>query len=466
MNIAEEIFRAATPDAPAVFEGAREISYACIESKSAALASRLRERADALGIKIPRVGLLGEDSAEYIAAALGILRAGGVFLPVARELTFAERKAVIAATAPHFFLQVHKDGRMQMEESATVKALDHEAAFNALSPAFVRFSSGTTGRAKGVVLSHKTLRERVVAANARMQIKAGDRVLWVLPMAHHFAASIMLYLAHGAAVILPEEPFAKGMLEAGQKLRANVLYAAPYHLEMLIRADIGDLPDLRLAVSTTAPLSKETAFAFHKRFGIAPWQALGIIEVGLPCMNHNGATDFPESVGFCQPGFEASIRDENGQQLEAGREGHLWVRGPGMFDAYLSPWQPREKVLDAEGWFRTGDIAVADASGRITLRGRAQSVIATGGMKFFPEEVEAVLQKHPAIAAVRVSARPHPLFGTVPVAEIQLACGVPAPDTQSLRAWCTERLSRYKIPVAFEVVPSIPLTPSGKIRRV
>jgi long-chain acyl-CoA synthetase len=131
----------------------------------------------------------------------------------------------------------------------------------------------------------------------------------------------------------------------------------------------------------------------------------------------------------------------------------------------LSPWKPRAEILDANGWFATGDIASIDAKGRVVLLGRAAAVIGVGGMKFFPEEVEEVLNSHPAVQRSRVFGRSHPDFGMVPVAELLLKTDDIPPKTAELFALCRRQLSRHKIPAEIRFVDDIPLTPSGKIKR-
>jgi len=133
-----------------------------------------------------------------------------------------------------------------------------------------------------------------------------------------------------------------------------------------------------------------------------------------------------------------------------------------MFDAYVSPWQPADRVR-RDGWFATGDLAERDAAGRVFLRGRKKSVLNVGGMKVFPEEIEAVLDRHPSVKRSRVTGRDHPVLGTVPVAEVIPANGELSPA--ELKAWCRKSLSAYKVPMAFKAVDAVPLTASGKVRR-
>lgn len=447
MNIAEEIFAKADPSAPAVLRGGSTTTFRDLEDLSARIAARLRP-----GL---RYGLSCPDGADHIAAALGILRAGSCFVPLAPELSAAERANLLREVAVHAVLRHDGDGGFQLEP-CPASAAPWADQLAALEPAFIRFTSGTTGDSKGIVISHRSLRDRIRAANAGLGISPADRILWVLPMSHHFAVSIMLYLWHGAAIVLPEGPLAEDVLAAGARHHATVFYAAPFHFESLAGRGAGKWASLRLAVSTTASLRPETALRFAKGFGIFPAQALGIIECGLLCVNLPSPEKNPAAIGRPQPGFE--VRLDSGSRL--------LVRGPGFFDAYLSPWKSRSEVLDPQGWFATGDMAEFDDEGRVVLLGRSQAVIGVAGMKFFPEEVEAVLSGHDAVEQARVFGRAHPDFGMVPVAEVVLRTAVPAPSALELLSLCRAQLSRHKVPAEIRFVDAIPLTANGKIKRV
>ena len=455
MNIAEEIFKKANPFAPAVLHGGQITTYGDLDWHSALLAERLRPVI--ANRTAARVGLSCGDSAHYITLALAILRAGGCIVPLPSELAEQERQKLIHEVALDAIVRREKNGELQIEflpprpaEPSWIEKLAK------LAPAFIRFSSGTTGKSKGIALSHRTLLERITAANAGLGISPEDRVLWVLPMSHHFAVSIMLYLWHGAAIVLPESHLAGDILAAAARYEATVFYAAPFHFESLAGRGAEKWTSLRLAVSTTAGLAPETACRFAEIHGIFPAQALGIIECGLPCVNLPDPENLPQSVGRPQPAFEAELR---------GEPPALHVRGPGFFDAYLSPWRTRSEILDENGWFATGDIASIDAAGRVVLLGRAKAVISVGGMKFFPEEVEAVLNSHPVVERSRVFGRSHADFGMVPVAEVVAKPHAKSPGTAELFSLCRRQLSRHKIPAEIRFVDEIPLTASGKIKR-
>lgn len=425
---------------------------------------------------VPRVGLACGNGVDYIVLALAILKAGGCLVPVAEELAAAERKELIQRSGLCGVVLGNREKAWRGEaigrEESTGAGwmplekckIQHEAEFCALDPAFIRFSSGTTGRSKGVVLSHRKLEERIVAANAALGIGPGDRVLWMLPMAHHFAVSIVLYLYHGACTVIGTSHLADSVLEIARTTRATVIYGAPFHYSLLA-ADKGGFPwqDLRLAVSTAAPLPAAVAEGFFKRFAKPLVQGFGIIEIGLPLLNTGGAEDTPTAVGRPLPAFDVELRDDEGLPVAVGKLGELWIKGPGMFDAYLSPWQPVEEVC-VNGWFPTGDLAETDAAGRVFIRGRKKSVINVSGMKVFPEEVEAVLDRHPAVARCRVFGIAHGVLGNLPAAEVVLSERETA-DTRELIRWCRKSLSAHKVPVRVEQVAALSLTASGKLRR-
>ena len=467
-NIAEGIFARADPGSIAVIEGVTATSYRELDEWSAAVAIRLHNVI--AGRPAPRIGLQSRDGAAYIALALGILRAGACFVPIAPELAPSERELLASTIGLEFLLTAKNEteGKMDFDlvPLSRVAAPAWTDALAALNPAFIRFSSGTTGRSKGVVLSHDSLRERVEAANAGLEIGPGDRVLWVLAMSHHFAVSIILYLWNGATVVLPASHLAGDILESATRHRATVIYAAPFHYELLA-TDAGQTrwPSLRLAVSTTTSLAPETGEAFDRAFGVYPSQALGIIEVGLPCLNVPDARIRPTSIGPVQPAFQSELRNPQGDVVRTGEQGELFLKGPGMFDAYIEPWQNRAAATK-DGWFSTGDIARADTDGCLFLVGRSRSVISVGGMKFFPEEVEEVLSKHPDIAEARVFGRPHPTFGMVPAAELVPVQGATPPTPREILSFCRSRIARYKVPVEIAFVEKLTRTASGKIKRL
>ncbi|WP_395737828.1 class I adenylate-forming enzyme family protein [Prosthecobacter sp.] len=452
MNIVDLIFERSTATHSAVVSPELQLTFGELEARMRECGRRLKEDANWPKKERPRIGLDAPSGADYIVVALAILQQDACFVPIPNELTASERVQLAKATALDAI--VHGP---ELRVEAVVKdgaAAFDEAALNALNPAFIRFSSGTTGASKGIVISHETLLGRITAANEGLKIGPEDRVLWVLPMAHHFAVSIVLYLYHGATTILAPASDPKVMLEMMQAHGATVMYGSPYHYTMLSgQPNAAELGGLRLAVSTAFALTNEVAELFASKTGLHLTQGMGIIEAGLPILNLKHAKEKPTSIGQPLPAFEVKLED-----------GELMLRGPGVFDAYLTPWQPRESVL-RDGWFATGDIAEQDDDGCFYLRGRVRSVINVGGLKCFPEEVEAVLCSHAGVKAARVSGRAHPALGAMPAAEIIPQDADAPPKVIELRKLCQERLSAYKVPLFYTFVSELPLTASGKLRR-
>lgn len=445
MNIVEEIYRRADRAAIALVAEGGAITYGQLFERTDAAAAKIS------AVRAARVGLDCPNGIDHVVLALAIVRAGKCLVPIASELVARERERVIGETGVGAIVTA----RGEIREVPLGALSFDEAKLSALNPAFIRFSSGTTGRSKGIVLSHQSLLARVTAANRGLRIGPADRVVWILPMAHHFAVSIMLYLLHGATTVIENSHLAEDVLAAGIAHGGTVLYGAPFHHALLAAEGSGRAwPSLRLAVSTAATLPLATARAFDERYGLPLAQGMGIIEVGLPLLNLDRAREKPGSVGKPLPDYAAEVRGE----------GELFLRGPGMLDAYLAPWRPRDEITE-DGWFRTGDLARIDADGDVQLLGRSHSVINVAGLKCFPEEVEAVLRELPEVRFVRVFGKENARFGAVPVAEIVATDPANPPKLSALAAHCRGALARYKVPVDFRLVESVPLTASGKVQR-
>ncbi len=478
MNIVEEVFCHADPKATALIAGERQLTFGQLEQLTNAASQVLKNVAG------KRVGLNCPNGVDHIVWSLAILRSHAVLLPIAPELSLIEREEQMRTTATDIVLcaggrhwhreapvrhSLHVDGLQSSEilyGLCTEPSLFDDEVLRRINPALIRFSSGTTGARKGVVLSHETLLERVLASNTHLGLGVGDRVIWVLPMSHHFAVSIILYLRHGVTTILGDSHLGQDIFNLLKEHKGTALYMSPFHYALLASCESAHpVPDLRLAVSTAAALPTETSRRFHERFNIPLRQALGIIECGLPLLNDQWPVNKPTSVGRPQRGYDVSLRCERGEPVPTGHVGELFIRGPGLVDAYLSPWMHREQILQ-DGWFRTGDMAKQDEEGALFLTGRTHAVINVGGMKCFPEEVETILCSHPSVKEARVSAISHPTFGNVPIAEIVLAEGITeSPKPSELMSWCRIRLSSYKLPVKISFVSAIPKTASGKIKR-
>jgi len=450
-------------DAPG---GERRVSYAELVHRFEAGAARLR----AAGVRAgERCGLLARQGAGFVEEALSILATGACLAPIPDDHAGPALERFAEQAQLHHVVR-EEAGGFCCEARPGARPVDGagDSEFRALAPAYLRFSSGTTSERKGVILSHPRIDERLEAANQGLRIGPDDRVLWLLPMAHHFVVSILLYLRSGASILLPAGSLARPALALAARVGATVFYASPFHYQLLSK-DASDLalPALRLAVSTAEGLRAEIASRFRERFGVALSQALGIIEVGLPVVNLAEAETKPLALGRPLPAYDVWLRGEDGKPISrSGPEatGEICIRGPGLFDAYLAPWTPAQRVLEPDG-FRTGDQGWFDPEGTLFLAGRRHNRINMAGMKFFAEEVEAALLRHPAVAECRVFAREHPQLGEIPIAEIVPTHPARPPERGELVAHCRAELPGYKVPREFRIVAALERTATGKLKR-
>ena len=468
-NIVGTIFRetAAIPLRTALVEGRRRLTYAELAAAVGCVAGAL----DTAGVRpLDRVAFLCPDGIDYVLLSLAVLSLDAAIVPISPTLMSDERETLAERMDVHHLLAdaaVVPDapGALLAELPSVAHAFRlarrtprraPDAEYAAIRPAFIRFSSGTTGASKGVVLAHETILDRTDAANEGLRVTSDDVVGWVLSMSFHFVVTILLFLRKGATLVICGEPMPGGLVGALQQHPVTLLYASPLHYQMLTMAGAltpAHLARVRLAVSTAVKLPAAVARDFHARLGLRLTEAYGIIEVGLPFIHTPEAGPHDGCLGRPLPAYTVRL-DGNGEVL---------IRGKGMFDAYFSPWQPRQ-VCQPDGWFHTGDVGEIEADGSLRLVGRCKAVINFSGMKLFPQEIEEVLNQHPAVAESLVYGEPHPHYGQIPCARIVLRTGV-AYDEADLRVFCRARLATCKLPKHFSVVPAIEKTASGKLRR-
>ncbi len=452
----------------ALADGSRTLSYGGLAD---AVSRAARALADCGVRPLDRVALQCPDSADHIVLSLAILSIEAVVVPVAPELMSDERATLPAQMDVRFVLTdaAHApDGEGEPFDAPDV--LDRpfrltrrtpsdtpREGYDAIHPAFIRFSSGTTGTSKGVVLSHQTILDRTDAANAGLGVTSSDVVAWVLSMSFHFVVTILLFLRKGATIVLCGAPLPDALVDALRRYPVTLLYASPIHYRLLTLAETltrENFAAVRLAVSTAVHLPAQVAGDVRERFGLRISEAYGIIEVGLPFVRLTQAGDPPGLLGRPLPGYEARLAED----------GEILLRGQGLYDAYFAPWQPRA-ACQPDGWFRTGDLGEWTANGELRLIGHRKTVINFSGMKVFPQEVEDALNRHPAVAESLVYGEPHPEYGQLPCARLVLKDPSSPLDEADLRAFCRARLALYKIPKTFTCVPALPKTASGKLRR-
>jgi long-chain acyl-CoA synthetase len=475
MNLYDQFRQTALrqPEFPAIVgpQQQHRLTYRALDEAICAARERLR----ALGVRPGDcVGLHYSSSVQYIICTYAVWGCGGCVVPLATELAAAEKQEICRSLALDYVISqprgiaalelFRRGAAAEVGPECLLVPLrqlcDHPDGFHALNAAFIRFSSGTTGTSKGVVLSHETIDERIQAANEALDIGPRDRVLWVLSMAYHFTVSIVAYLTFGATIVLPANHFAAAIVEAIERNRATLLYASPMHYALL--ADYpgaAPLRSLRMALSTTSSLEERVAAEFHHRYRQPIGQALGIIEAGLPCIHVDSTAQRWASVGRLLPAYRMRLEDAG---LGAGAK-EILLSGPGFLDAYYHPWQTRREIMP-DGWFRTGDVGWLDEQGFLYLSGRTKEVISVMGMKFFPREVEQVLASHPAVEAASVFAGGDGRWGEAVCARVVARNGSANPALkEQLRQYCQERMASYKAPERIEFVASLPRTASGKV---
>jgi len=479
MNLVELLYGSAERHSPrramTDVRSGRSLSYGQLARETQRVAALLKTEGVARG---QRIGLLAPNDLAYVPAAFGLLAAGACMVPLASNLTPTETAEIVRDVQLNGCLAWPKADVLPGASGAVVQGgecdnftfrwLDRDAEapaeFDSLNPAFIRFTSGTTARSKGVVLSHEATAARVEAADQVLAFSEEDRILWVLPLAYHFAVTIVAYVRAGTHILMCPDTLPRAMVDAVHRLKPSVLYAAPLHFERM--ANLGPsqpFTSIRVTLSTAAPISPAVMDRFQSVYSVPVGQAYGIIEAGLPCINL-GTEGLPAtSVGRPVPGYEVAVLSDDGKRLDAPEElGEIAVRGDGLFSAYYSPWQLREQIT-RDGWFLTGDLGWVDQAGALHLKGRKKTVMFVAGLKFFPEEVEDCINQFRGVKESRVFSRPHARMGEVPCAEVVLdshGC-----DLDALKTHCARLLSSYKVPLEFTVVDAVPRTPSGKIRR-
>lgn len=476
LNLAKIFYQQAElqPDHPAILGPHDDtcISYGALQKEIQILADQLLAAGIHSGMN---VGLHYPGGQAYISFTYALWVCGACVTPIPMELASEEKQnifqyiaidAVISTLDCELFSEFTLGIAIPLTEKSCLLNLktlrEPPVELAELNPAFIRFTSGTTGEAKGVILSHETIFARIQAANQGLHINSDDRIVWLLSMAYHFAVSIVAYLSFGASIILCKNSFGSTILQAANRHRASLIYAAPTHYELMSH-DRSDqtLSSIRLAIVTTAYLRPDIAEAFYQRFGLAPNETYGIIEVGLPAANFDSPKEKRGSVGRLLPSYRIKLNSpgENGV-------GEIMLFGPGLLDAYYQPWQPLDLILKQhDGWLATGDLGFIDDAGCLFIVGRSKEMISVAGMKFFSQEVETILEHHPAIQAACVFAVKTRRLGEMPMAHLVLADNQEQPDETHLKKYCSEHLASYKIPDQFQWVDSLARNANGKLIR-
>jgi malonyl-CoA/methylmalonyl-CoA synthetase len=429
----------------------------------------------ALGLeKGDRLLLQVEKCPEVLTLYLACLRAGIVFLPVNPGYTVAETRHFLTDAEPALAVV---DAPRQAEITATgarVASLsDLMAASATQDPAFadpphapddlaaILYTSGTTGRSKGVMLSRDNLASNAATLVDLWRFTEADVLLHALPVFHThglFVATNCVLVSGASMVFLPSFTPDAVLTALPQ---ATVMMGVPTFYTRLLadpRLTRDACTGVRLFISGSAPLSPATHAEWQARTGHAILERYGMTETNMITSNpHDGARK-AGTVGMPLPGVEVRVTSPAGV-LPAGEAGSIEVRGPNVFKGY---WNLPEKTAEEfrDGWFITGDLGAFDAEGYLSILGRAKDLVITGGLNVYPAEVEAALDDLPGVRASAVIGVPHPDFG-----EAVVACVVGEVTEDAIRSALRDRLAAFKIPKRVIVLDDLPRNAMGKVQK-
>ncbi len=336
----------------------------------------------------------------------------------------------------------------------------------------VQYTSGTTGRPKGALLSHRAAYNSAAGMMARFGAQHDDNWLNTMPL-HHVGGSVSVVisvLSVGATVTLLPGFDAGKALEMIPRTRVTIFSGVPtMHLAILEHPgfDTTDLSSIRVLMAGGSTLAPSLIRRVEDAFGASIANAFGQSESPNAIMTSltDSDIDKSETIGTPLPHREVRIVGPDDNTLLVGEAGELWMRGPLVMEGYVGvDAATAARTLDADGWLHTGDLCSMDERGLIRIRGRLRDVIIRGGENIYPAEVEDVMLSHPAVAEMAVVGMPDDYWGEVPVGVLRLVPGAAATDAE-LEAHGRASLTGFKVPRRWERVDSFPLTASGKVKK-
>jgi malonyl-CoA/methylmalonyl-CoA synthetase len=455
--------------------GTRTLTFGELDARSNRLAQLLTRqgfrRGDRIAVYLP-------NRLEFVDLLLASVKLGLVLVPI--NILYREREIahILADAEPRAVVTVRSafdafggaspldatelTGRAEAESSIGVRVpLAGEA------PAAIVYTSGTTGRSKGAVLSHNNFLANTANLVACWRIIKDDRYLAVLPLfhVHGLANGLMTWLASGCRMRLIERFEAERAADWFLTFQPTLFFGVPtiyvrlLELPRQVASAIG--ARMRLFVSGSAPLPSHVFDEFRARFGHAILERYGMSETLMNLSNPYAGERRAGSVGAPLPGLAARIVRADGSEAGDGEVGELLVRGPNVFGGY---WRQPEATAAAftDGWFRTGDLAERSHDAYFTLRGRRTDLIISGGFNIYPREIEELLLEQPGVREAAVVGVADPRRGELPVAYVVSDEPI---DASSLEERCRTGLASFKVPRAFVRVDTLPRTALGKVQK-
>ena len=486
-----ELFQAAMarqPERTAFDDDAgNSTTFAALLDQAARIAAVLRQSGVAAG---DRVAVQAPKTVTTVALYLACLQTGAVYLPLntayrARELAYflddarpvlfvggegagATLETLGLAGTPPRSATITADGRGSLQELAAQAAPDTAITARGDSDlAVILYTSGTTGRSKGAMLSHENLASNAQALHRCWRFEDGDVLLHALPIFHVHGLFVALHCAFlnaSTTIFLPR-------FDVDAILRrlpdASVFMGVPTFYTRLLaepRVDAERAGGLRLFIAGSAPLLPDTFAAFRERTGHRILERYGMSEAGMIASNPYAGERRPGTVGQPLPGVELRVAGRGGEVLPAGEVGSVEVRGPNVFRGY---WEMPDKTAEdftADGFFVTGDLGRIDAEGYLQIVGRSKDMVISGGYNVYPSEVEAVLDEVDGIKESAVIGVPHADFGEAVVATVVAEPGATI-DEAGMIAGLKPLLAAYKVPKRIVTVEALPRNAMGKVQK-
>ncbi|WP_048749096.1 long-chain-fatty-acid--CoA ligase [Paenibacillus sp. P22] len=478
---------ASHPLRPAYVWGGRETSYSELMDQVMRCASGLASHGIVKGDKV--VLLLG-NSPDFVIAYYGILRIGAVAVPVnptytpeeiAYVLDNSRARAVIAAAPlepvfhalrprlPELKLVVLTEAGTSWDELLDAGGGNIESAYiKDDDTAVILYTSGTTGKPKGAMLSHRNLATNAESVHSMFKINHEDRAVVVLPMFHIYSMTVCVNapLAVGAALIIMPRFQPAEVIRTIREDRATMFSGVPTMYSFLLQfpgASAADFAGIRLCSSGGASLPLEVLNRFEEKFQTVIYEGYGLSEASpVTAFNPLGGIRKPGSIGVDIPNVINKVVDSEGREVPRGEVGELIAQGPNIMQGYLGMPEATAATL-RDGWLYTGDMARMDEEGYIFIVDRKKDMINVGGFNVYPREVEEVIYQHPAVFEAAVVGVPDEVFG-----ERVKAFVVRSDESLSvedLLAFCQSRLVKYKIPTIVEFLAELPKNSSGKTLR-
>ncbi|HYD56123.1 MAG TPA: AMP-binding protein [Burkholderiales bacterium] len=462
-------FAAAVDEVALETADGRVITYRELDAASARYASLLAS----LGLKQgDRVCAQVEKCADNVFLYLGCLRAGFVYLPLNTAYQEGEIRYFVGDAKPMAaFCAPAARGFEGVPHRLQLGAADGSAGtFRTVDSrpedlACIVYTSGTTGRAKGAMVTHGNLTSNALALHQAWRFQPGDVLLHALPLFHVHGLFVALHTALlNASRILLLPRFETGPVME-RLARSTVFMGVPtYYVRLLAEKslDAAYCHAVRLFVSGSAPLLAETFSEFKRRTGHAILERYGMTETGMNTSNPYDGERRPGTVGFALPDIDVRVAQADGAALAQGEIGQIQVRGPNVMAGYWGMPERRADDFTADGYFRTGDLGRFDADGYLSIVGREKDLVISGGYNVYPKEIEMLIDEMQGVAESAAFGVPHPDFGEALAVAIVLEPGAALTEQQVI-GYVKGRLANFKVPKRVVFVKELPRNAMGKV---